>query len=190
MYVRYVLVCHFDEPCYRVHNYICPISFLLFIYFFFFQFHLFGGCFFFIISSHGLVLVLVFEANWNRISIFFGRFLRLRSKLVKVGRDQTDYEDPYFSRLFSIIILFGFWIWLECAGSVGSGHWRPVEESTLVVGSTIGTPRFLCSGQPGHSVEEARSRQQWTGCLRGAHEGLCQRYRSKVLPRRQPPRRK
>jgi hypothetical protein len=55
--VRYVLVCHFDEPCYCAQNYICPISFLLFQIFICF----FVG--FFIISSHGLVLVLFFEVN-------------------------------------------------------------------------------------------------------------------------------
>lgn len=62
-----MLVCHFDEACYRAQNYICPISFFLF------QFYLFFVCFF-IISSHGLVLVLFFEVNWKSDKYFFGDF--------------------------------------------------------------------------------------------------------------------
>lgn len=141
---------------------------------------------FFIISSHGLVLVLFFEVNWKSDKYFF--------------RDFNDYdwiwrlEETSWRRKRHSFWLFIFLKFclndLECAGSVGAGHRRPVEEPALVVGSAVRPPRFVCSGRPGHPVEEARGRQQRTGCLRGAHEGLCQRYRSQVLPRRQLPRRK
>ena len=64
MYVRYVLVCHFDEPCYRVQNYIIFVPFLSFylLFLFFFNF---------------ICLVVVFFYYFVLMVSFWFSFLRL-----------------------------------------------------------------------------------------------------------------
>lgn len=79
---------------------------------------------------------------------------------------------------------------LERTGFISPRYRCPVEESEIIMGPTVGPSGLVRSGRFGDTVEETRDGQQRADGLRGADEGLGQRYCSQVLPRRQLPRRK
>lgn len=81
-------------------------------------------------------------------------------------------------------------ICLERTGFISPRYGRAAEESEIIMGPTVGPSGLVRSGRFGDTVEETRDGQQRADGLRGADEGLGQRYCSEVLPRRQLPRRK